>query len=278
MRPPIFKIIIVLTTVFSVALIRAQEKLKGNKIVVTEDRAIYDFNKIEVNDNIDLILTQGQETSVSIETDENLQSAVITEIRDSTLIIGLTQKISRKKALIAHVTVDANFNELTSKAKADVESSGSLNLNHSFKLNAEGNSKVTLNFQSGVFYLNNNESANLNLNVRSGEAYLRSNKSGRAKINISANSIEIIGQGNSVMDVQGSSEECRFKAENRSTIRAEELECKEAVVSASDNSNINVNTTKDLWITAINNSEINIYNNPVITIDKFADKAVLRKK
>lgn len=278
MRPPIFKILIVLIVILSAAQIRAQEKLKGNKIVVTEDRAIYDFNKIAVNDNIDLILTQGRESSVSIETDENLQAAVITEIRDSTLIISLAQKISRKKALIAHVTVDGNFNELTSKDKADVEGSGSLNLNGSFILNAEGNSKVTLTFQSGAFYLNNNESANLNLNVKSGEAYLRSNKTGRAKINISANSIEIIGQGSSVMDVQGTSEECQFKAENRSTIRAEELESNEAVVSASDNSNINVNATKDLWITAIDNSEINIYNNPVITIDKFADKAVLRKK
>ena len=61
------------------SIISAQEKLKGNKIVVMEDRAISDFTKIEVIDNVNVNLTYNENQSVAVETDSNLQSAILTD-------------------------------------------------------------------------------------------------------------------------------------------------------------------------------------------------------
>ena len=257
--------------------LNAQEKLKGNRIVVTEDRFIYNFNKVEVNDNIDVVINQGTEPSVTVETDENLQFAVITEVIDSTLVIKLSEKISRKKELLAHITVNQFFKELITKDKSDVKTLSNLQL-RSFTLNAEGDSKVSLTLGTTAFYLNNLESANVNLNISSEEVYLRGNKSGKAKIKADTKYLEIIGQGNSSFELEGKTNEIELKAENRSDVKAAALECNEAIVMATDNSTVHINVRNNLDLSVLNDGEVNIYNNPKIKLEKFADKAVLKKK
>ena len=92
--------------------ISAQDKLKGNKIVTSETRYVNGFSKIETHDKIEVIITQGMEQSVTVEADENLHVAVYTEVRDSTLIIDLTKRITRKKELRVLVTIDQYIDEI----------------------------------------------------------------------------------------------------------------------------------------------------------------------
>lgn len=255
----------------------SQEKLKGNKIVITEDRNIYDFTKIEVRDNIDIVLTQGSDMSVAVETDENLQEAVITELKDNTLIVELSTKITRKKVLKVFITVDETFEELITKDRSDVLGDGSFTLD-SFSINAEGNSKISMNLKPTHFYLNNNESANVSLTVNAEEIYIKANKTGRSKITMNANTVQVIGLGNSTTELIGSCVHLEVNGENRSNVKGATLESDEVVVNASDNADIHVNAKNTITLAAINASEIYIYNSPVITIEKFTDKAILRKK
>ena len=184
--------------------ISAQEKLKGNKIVVTEDRDISDFNKIEINDNIDVIITQASNKSVSVETDENLQFAVFTEVKGEVLTIKLSKKIIKKKVLKVYISIDDFIDEINTYNRAEVRGDGTLNLDQII-INAEGDSRINLDIKCAGFSLKNNESANVNLTVKADKAIINSNKTGRAKINIEAENIEVLCQGNSTTELVGNS-------------------------------------------------------------------------
>jgi hypothetical protein len=260
-----------------VLTVSAQEKLKGNRIVTTENRGNFDFEKIEIGDGIDVLISQGDETSVSVEADENLMDAIITEVNNNTLTIKLSEEIRSKKELKVLVTANSLLNQITIKDKSDITSNSTLFLD-SFTLNAEGDSKVSLNLDVIHFYLNNNESANVNLSVKGEEVYLKANKTGKGKVNISADKVELITQGSSSLELTGECKSLNIKAENRSNARAAELETEETIVTSSDTSNAFVNAKIKLTVSAINSSEVSIYGQPQIIIEKFADKAILRKK
>jgi hypothetical protein len=257
--------------------ISGQEKLKGNKIVVTEDRNISDFNKIEINDNIDVIITQRSDKSVSVETDENLQFAVLTEVKGEVLTIKLSKKIIKKKVLKVYISIDDFIDEINTYNRADVRSDGTLNLDQ-IVINAEDDSKVVMDIKCALFSLKNNESANVNLTVKADKAIINSNKTGRARINIDAENIEVLCQGNSTTELVGNSVDFMVNAENKSNLKASMLECNDVTVNASDNSDIHINAKNSVIISLINSAEVYLYNDPEITIEKFADKAILRKK
>ena len=255
----------------------AQDKLKGNKIVTKENRYIDLFSKIETNDKIEVVLTQGMEQSITVEADENLHVAVYTEVRDSTLIIDLTKRITRKKELRVLITIDQYIDEIIAKDKSEVSSSGTLKFDN-VTLNADDDSKITLDFQAANLVLNNNESANVKLTVNADDVFINADKSGKAKINLSCNHLEAIIQGNSNNELTGSCSELYIKAENRSNFKGGSFESNEVIVEASDNADVQINAKKELIISAVDASEVYIFNNAKITIEKFSDKAILRKK
>jgi len=261
----------------SVTSLVAQKKLKGNKIVVTENRDISEFNKIEVRDNIDVIFSQGNDQSVVVETDENLQFAVITEVKDSTLEVYLFKKIIKKKALNVYININEFINEITTKGKADVSGEGLFNFND-ITINAEGNSKIVIDIRSEQFSLNNNESANVNLTVNTENATINANKTGRSKISLTSNTTELLTLGSSTTELSGNCKDVFITTENKSNVKASKFECDDVIVNASDASDVYVNSRNAIIISAINSSEIYIYNNPKITLEKFTDKAILRKK
>ena len=67
--------IILITTISS------QEKLKGNGVVTIENRRISDFTKIEVIDNIKVLLVYNNNQSVSIETDSNFEALFLQKLK-----------------------------------------------------------------------------------------------------------------------------------------------------------------------------------------------------
>lgn len=63
------------------------EKVNGNGNVTTQTRTAGDFNSIEVSGAIDVYLRQESSPSIKVETDENIQGLIITELRGNVLRI-----------------------------------------------------------------------------------------------------------------------------------------------------------------------------------------------
>ena len=270
-------ITLLMICLLSLNAIYSQNKLRGNKIVVSEDRGISEFSAIEVKDKIEVVLVQGGNQSVTVETDENLQLAVVTDVVSGTLVIKLSKRIIKKKALTVFITIDENIKEITAKDRADVKGDGPFHF-ETLTINAEGDSKITMDIKSEEFTLNNNESANVNLTVNTNNSTINANSRGRSKINLSSKTVEVATLGNSTTELIGDCEDVFVTAENKSAVKAGKLECNTVIVNASDASDVFINAKESLTISAINSAEVYIYGNPTITIEKFADKAILRKK
>ena len=82
--------------------------LKGNGNVVSEERAISAFTHLSLNGVFNVFINQGDNESVKIETDENLQDIIETINKDNKLTIQWKDKVSVKKSTKMNVYVTVN--------------------------------------------------------------------------------------------------------------------------------------------------------------------------
>lgn len=103
-------------------------QVRGNGNVETQERSVGDFTGIEVRSGIDLIVKQGDQPNVVIETDENLQEYIITEVESGILKIYVQKnaRIFKSSAMDAHVTVN-QLSKLRVSGGGDVQSQGQIN-------------------------------------------------------------------------------------------------------------------------------------------------------
>ena len=132
-KPNIMKQKILIKTISTLILILlavpmlfAQEKGNGN--VEKQERNVGDFTGIVVSSGIDLIVKQGDQSKLVIETDENLQEYIITEVESGVLNIYVQKnaRINKVTAMDAHVTVN-QLNKLKVSGGGDVQSEGLIN-------------------------------------------------------------------------------------------------------------------------------------------------------
>ncbi|MCK5823497.1 MAG: DUF2807 domain-containing protein [Bacteroidales bacterium] len=87
------------------------QTIRGNNNVVTKERDVNGFTGITISGVFDVFISQGDNEELKIETDDNVQQFIITEVRKGILNIQLTGNVKRLKTLNVYVTVK-NLNSL----------------------------------------------------------------------------------------------------------------------------------------------------------------------
>ena len=105
----------VLTTLTMVVLLlsacgASYVRVSGN--VITEERAVSGFDGVNMAGYGEVIITQGDAESLTIETDENLMQYIQTEVRNNTLYIEFTDNIIPDPSL--SITFNLNVTNLES--------------------------------------------------------------------------------------------------------------------------------------------------------------------
>jgi hypothetical protein len=72
------------------------ETIEGSGNIITEERAVSDFTSISILGSGDLIITQGEQCALTVETDDNLMPFVKTEVQGGTLELGFTSAARTK--------------------------------------------------------------------------------------------------------------------------------------------------------------------------------------
>jgi len=99
-----------------------EEKVKGNGKVVSKDRALASFDKINLGGSIDIIIDQNGSERATVETDENLQEYIITEVKNGELNIRVKEKYNvHSTKLVVHVSCK-NLSAISSGGSGDVKS------------------------------------------------------------------------------------------------------------------------------------------------------------
>jgi hypothetical protein len=88
-------IAILLITGFSYG--QKREKVKGSKNVTIEKKEIGNFENLEIEDNIDILLIKSDKCSLEIEADDNLHSEININSNGSSLLLSTLKEVSGYK-------------------------------------------------------------------------------------------------------------------------------------------------------------------------------------
>jgi hypothetical protein len=77
----------------------------GNHNVVTNERKAESFSKVKASSGVDVYLKQGDDESISVEADENLQEYIITEVKNGELNVYTDANIRQAERMRVYITM-----------------------------------------------------------------------------------------------------------------------------------------------------------------------------
>lgn len=117
--------------------------IRGNGNVQTENRTISaNFNAIEVQQGITVYLTQGNETALKVEADDNIIDLLKTEIKNDELKIYFEKNVYHAKARNVYVTT-ANIHKISTSSGSEVKSENTIQTD-ALSLNSSSGSNIQL--------------------------------------------------------------------------------------------------------------------------------------
>jgi len=194
---------------------------------VTTTRQASGFNGVNISGGIDLYITQGTTTSVKIEAREDIQSDIISEVKNGKLEIylrtkGLFKWSFSNNNMKAYVTLPVLTN-----------------------INASGGSDV---YSQSVFKIN--------------ELMLTASGGSDVKFEATGGKIDSKATGGSDMTLRGKVASFNVNASGGSDINAKDLEAVKVTASASGGSDVHVYVTTELKANANGGSDIYYKGNP----------------
>lgn len=256
----------------------SQEKLKGNKNVILQNREVEFFNKIIVKDDIKVMLSSGNDVELSVETDENLQDAVKTKITGGVLEIYLGQKIATSKKMLVYVNVADSILTIETRDKSSITTNSEIVVDQ-LNLMAFDRSKQKINCKTSTSNIIAEGYSDIGLTLTSEEfTNVTTEQNASVTLNLSTDYLNCITNNNSLIKPLGNCKTIKIEVHDNGNFAGKDMLADEIEVIAFDRSDASVNAAKKLEINAENNAEIYIYDNPEIIIKKFADKAALLKK
>ncbi|NOR27984.1 MAG: DUF2807 domain-containing protein [Lutibacter sp.] len=214
-------LVILFTT--SSCFIEGMTGIRGNGNIVSEERSIHkDFDVIKVQQGINLYLTQGNSTELSVEADENILDLLVTEVKNNELKVYFEKNVYRAKARNVYLTTNA-ISKIHTSSGASVKSENTLQVN-SLDLDSSSGSSITV-------YVN-------------AEEVTTSTSSGAD------------------IDIYGTTNSLSANASSGSSIDADRLEAVDAYARASSGANIDVNVSGKLTANASSGGDIDFDGEP----------------
>lgn len=196
---------------------------QGNGKVVTTQRPVTaPFSSIKASEGLNVILSQGQNESIEVEADENLQDLILTEISDGVLKIHTQSMIGSATSKKVYVSF-SNISSIHSSSGSNVRTTGSMALD-SLLLKSSSGSNMDLELRAKVLTCKSSSGSNMRLS--------------------------------------GTSTKLFAEASSGSNLTAADLVAQFSEVKASSGANITVNTSKKLIAKASSGADIAYYGNP----------------
>ena len=261
----------------NISLGQKKDKIKGSKIVTIEKKKIENFNSLEVSDELEITLVKGTECGLEIEADDNLHEAIAIEVANNNIKISTTKDIISAKKVSIRITYTDAFTSVTSKNESSVIALSELDLG-AIEFKSFDSSKLFLNAKVGNFKLQMNDKSYAEINLKSDQSSISLSKNSKLKALIASLSLTIDMYQKTNAVVEGDTEKFKLRLDNNASFTGNNLTSKEVEISTESYTTASVHATNSLKIAAVGKSEISIFGDPKIEVEKFSDNAVLQKK
>jgi hypothetical protein len=218
----ILTITIAILTISACSHAQIRRTVHGNGNVVTHERKLADFTGIRVSAGIDVYLKQGNSETISVEADDNIQEYILTEVRDGILSVFTEVSIRDAERKRVYVTMK----EVTS-----------------IKTSSAGD----------VF----GESP-----IKCDRLELSASSAGNIKLDVSANDIKVNISSSGDITLNGEARMLEADLSSAGSLKASDLNVKEADVSVSSAGDADINVSERLTARASSAGDINYRGNP----------------
>jgi hypothetical protein len=254
-----------------------KEKIKGSKIVTVEKKKIENFEALEVADYLEITLIKGSECGLEIEADDNLHEAFSIEVVANTLKIGTTKNISNAKKVSIRITYTDNFKSVVAKNESSIIALSEIDL-EGVEFKTFDQAKLFLNAKIGDFKLQMNDKSYAELNIKSDQSTISLSKNSKLKALIASVNLTIDMYQKTDATVEGDTEKLKLRLDNNANFMGKNLTAKEIEINAESYSNATIHGVNTIKIAAAGKSELLLYGEAKIEIEKFTDSALIQKK
>lgn len=270
-----FLLVALLVTSFSLA--QKKEKIKGSKIVTVAIKEIKSFENIEVGDNFEVLLVKGDKPSLEIEADDNLHDIINFEVTGNTLRVTSLKEASGVKKFAIRINYSDSLKLITARNEVEIKALADLELDNITIKNYD-NSKSFLNIKSKYFALVLDDKAEAEINVKAESTNLELSKSSELKALVASPEVKIDMYQKSKATIEGNAANAKIRLDNSSNLLAQKFVIGDLELDTESYAKCEVNVSKEITIEAAGKSEIELFGEQKITIEKFTNNTTLYKK
>jgi hypothetical protein len=255
-----------------------KEKVKGTKLVTVEKSDIGNFDQLEIEDNVEVLLIKGDKNAIEVEADENLHATINKQIYGTTLRINTNKEVSSFKKFEVRIFYNDSLKLISVKHEAKLNCMQELKL-PSITIKTYDYSKSFLNVSSTNFAIIATDKSKVELNLKGGDdSSIEMNKNAEIKALISSNKVKLDMYQKAEANIEGDVSDMKVRLDNNSKFIGKNLTAKTMMLTAESYSNSQVRAKDNLSIAASGKAEVSIFGDPKIEVKKFADEATLYKK
>ena len=272
-----FKLCVALMLLTFCTVFAQKEKVKGNKIVMTEQKLIESFNAIEVYDNFQVTIVEDTDNMIKIEADSNVQEFIEYEIVDNVLKISSSKDLRRTKALNITIMYSSELTDLKFYNEAQVRSNGPI-VTSDLTIETYDDAEVFLSIESGKLKGVANGKSILELHSGVREAFYQVNENANLKGIITSDTLTVDLYQKGEAKLEGEAKSLLIRADSETNYYGENLNSTTTKVVTEGKSECYVVSTGNITIEAIDESEIYLLGEPKIELNVFLNEASLYKK
>lgn len=273
------KAILVLTALCLSTSIFAQKKpkIKGNREVTKVIREIpQEFNVLEIDDALEVTLTQGNTNAYVLNTDSNLVDILEFSVTDNVLRIYTSNKITSSKKMEINVTV-TELEHLIVKNDAKVNGKGTFT-SDKFYLSGYNSSRIDMDVSADDVTITLHRDAGGKVKVKSDNTTIVMNDRTDLKAYVVADKVRVTLNNSADLDMDGAAEYAAFNLKKTANLNAKKMKVSDVDLYTSNNSDVYVNATKNLEVYAQGKSNVYVYGNPKVEVKGLTDKSKIIKK
>ena len=261
----------------TISVAQKKEKIKGSKIVTVSVKEIPSFENIEINDNFEVFLVKSDKPSLEIEADDNLHEVINYEVAGGTLRVSSLRDASGFKKFALRINYTSELKLITAKNESSIKALADLELENITIKNYDY-SKSFLNVKANYFALVLNDKSEAEINAKADNTSIELSKNAELKALITSPELKLDMYQKSQAEIEGNVNNAKLRLDNYISLTAKKLVIASLDVVSESYSKCSVNVTNALALSASGKSEIELYGEPKITINKFTNNTTLYKK
>lgn len=261
----------------AVAFAQKKERVKGSKTVTVAQREVGVFETLEVEDNLQVYLVKGGTQGLEIEADDNLHEVIQSELNGTTLRLFTSKDISGAKNISVRVTYTNDLKTITARHETVLNALADLELDNITIKNFDF-SKSYLNVNSGSFSLIMNDKTTAEINVKAANTHVELSKDAELKALIASPELKLDMYQKTTAVVEGDAANAVIRIDNNAVFTGKRLTVKNMELIAEGYTTCSVMASETINIAASGKSEIQLLGTPKVTVQAFADNAILYKK